>query len=855
MTHRQILFVIFGLMAGMFLSALDQTIVGTAIRTIGDDLHGLSQQAWVTTAYLIVSTIATPIYGKLSDIFGRRPLFIIAIVIFVIGSILASFSQSMTQLAFFRAVQGLGAGGLMSMPLAIMGDILAPRERAKYQGYFLAVFGVSSVIGPLVGGLFAGAETILGIAGWRWVFLINVPIGILALIIVLMFLHVPRHSRHSVRIDWWGATTVIIALVPLLLVAEQGRVWGWDSPIAIACYVIGGLGIIAFVIAETLMKDDALIPLKLFRSPTFSMATVIGVLVGFGMFGAMMTLPLYLQIVLGSSPTESGFQLFPMILGMMIASIGSGQIISRSGRYRVFPVLGTAFLAGGYFWLTHLQYNTGYWFIAGAMLLLGLGLGQLMQTLTIASQNSVEPRDMGVATSASTFFRQIGGTLGTAVLLSLMFTVIPANIKTTFADTDTLTHALEAAFDPAVATDPANAAIMEQIYTPITTKVTKQVTDSANATMAAAQQKAKDAVDAQVKAGQIPADQQQQAEQQAVQQATDAVTQAIEKNIPGSKVASDGTVTLDLSKQEDRTAFVASIVPKMKSQFSKGGNSTSFSSSAMDDTSFLNGADPRLSKPVLQAFTMSMVTVYWVGLFVMVIAFILALFFKTPPLRQKSALQQAADEDAAIAAKQAADTMGGLVEPMTSPVRVPQAADVDASGAQPAVVTLGTATALAEREDDLDAEPEAEEAATEENAMVAEPEASPAEEAPPAKPAAPVEEAAVPADETAVIAAAETAAAGEHGPAEPVAAAEGPDVPDDAGESAGEPAQSADPVPAPEEPTLKPAPSTADPSKVETGPLEVIGSDGQVRLMTRREAREALEAMQKEQKKQKKQKR
>ncbi|HWT33911.1 MAG TPA: MFS transporter, partial [Microbacterium sp.] len=196
MTHRQILFVIFGLMAGMFLSALDQTIVGTAIRTIGDDLHGLSEQAWVTTAYLILSTIATPIYGKLSDIFGRRPLFIIAIVVFVVGSVLASFSNSMIELAFFRAVQGLGAGGLMSMPLAIMGDILAPRERAKYQGYFLAVFGISSVIGPLVGGLFAGTDQILWVAGWRWVFLINVPIGIIALIIVLMFLHVPRHAKH-----------------------------------------------------------------------------------------------------------------------------------------------------------------------------------------------------------------------------------------------------------------------------------------------------------------------------------------------------------------------------------------------------------------------------------------------------------------------------------------------------------------------------------------------------------------------------------------------------------------------------------------------------------------------------------
>jgi len=797
MTHRQILFVIFGLMAGMFLSALDQTIVGTAIRTIGDDLHGLSEQAWVTTAYLILSTIATPIYGKLSDIFGRRPLFIIAIVVFVVGSVLASFSNSMIELAFFRAVQGLGAGGLMSMPLAIMGDILAPRERAKYQGYFLAVFGISSVIGPLVGGLFAGTNQILWVAGWRWVFLINVPIGVIALIIVLMFLHVPRHAKHSVRIDWWGATTVILALVPLLLVAEQGREWGWSSTIAITCYIVGGVGIIAFVFAELRMKDDALIPLKLFRSPTFSMATVIGVLVGFGMFGAMMTLPLYLQIVLGSNPTESGFQLFPMILGMMIASIASGQIISRTGRYRMFPIIGTAFLVGGYFVLTHLTYDTNYWFLAGAMLLLGMGLGQLMQTITIASQNSVDPRDMGVATSASTFFRQIGGTLGTAVLLSLMFTVLPADFKTSFTRTDTLTQALDAAFDPAVASDPANKAIMAQIYTRITTTAVTKSVDGAEEGIAAAQQKAKDAVAAQVQSGQIQASDQAQAEQHAVQLATEAATQAIQKNIPVAKVSSDGKVTLDFSNEVNRNAFVDTAVSTLKKQFGKSGGSASFNSSAMNDTSFLKGADPRLSKPVLQAFTSSIVTVYWVGLSVMVLAFILTLFFKTPPLRQKSALQQAADEDAAIAAKQAADTMGGLVEPMTSPVHMPDAVRADADGARPATVALATATALAEREDEPDPELDAEldAAAAADEAMQFEKTPHTVEPAADAAAAAP--------------------------DSEPEAAA---------------------PVP---EATLKPVASASSMAKVETGPLEVIGDDGQVRMMTRREAREAIEALQK----------
>jgi EmrB/QacA subfamily drug resistance transporter len=626
MSHRQILFVIFGLMAGMFLSALDQTVVGTAIRTIGDDLHGLSQQAWVTTSYLIVSTISTPIYGKLSDIFGRRPLFIFAIVIFIAGSILASFSTSMIELAVFRAIQGLGAGGLMSMPLAIMGDMLAPRERAKYQGYFLAVFGISSLIGPLVGGLFAGASQILGIAGWRWVFLINVPIGIVALLVVLRFLHLPKRTPASVRIDWWGATAVVVALVPLLLVAEEGRDWGWGSPGALSCYVIGAIGILSFIFIEIAMKDDALIPLKLFRSSTFSMATIIGVFVGFGMFGAMLTLPLYLQLVLGASPTESGLQMLPMILGLMISSIASGQIIARTGRYRQFPIIGTAFLAGGFFYLTFLKYDTSYWFIAGAMLLIGLGLGQLMQTLTIASQNSVGLKDMGVATSASTFFRQIGGTLGTAVLLSLLFTVFPTNLTNSLTNTATLTSALDAALDPAVANAPENKQIMALAYSKFVDPI---------------------------KAG-LPAG-------------------------------------IDLSNDTVRKGVVDQAVAQIEANPTGGSNSASAAGSgALNDTSFLNGADPRLSKPFLVGFNASAVEVYWVALFVVLIAFVLTLFFKTPPLRAKSALQEAADEDEAdakttrervaavlgaaadedeaeldtgVLAHRAADDFGALIEP------------------------------------------------------------------------------------------------------------------------------------------------------------------------------------------------
>lgn len=631
MSHRQILLVIFGLMAGMFLSALDQTVVGTAIRTIGDDLDGLSLQAWVTTAYLIVSTISTPIYGKLSDIFGRRPLFIFAIGVFILGSVLSSFSTSMIDLAAWRAVQGLGAGGLMSMPLAIMGDILAPRERAKYQGYFLAVFGVSSVIGPLIGGLFAGTDQILWIAGWRWVFLVNVPIGLAALAMVLKFLHLPKPDRHSVRIDWWGAAAVITALVPLLLVAEEGQTWGWASPAAIGCYALGVIGIISFIFIEFRMGDDALIPMKLFRSPTFSMATIIGVLVGFGMFGAMMTIPLFLQIVLGSTPTESGFQMLPMILGLMIASIGSGQLIARNGKYRLFPILGTGLMSAGFFYLTFLRYDSPFLFVAGGMLLIGLGLGQLMQTLTIASQNSVGLRDMGVATSASTFFRQIGGTLGTAVMLSLLFTVMPANIQSSLTDTPTLKSALNAALTPDVATAPENRKIMDLMYTGMVEPLVVQSQKAAH--------------EGGVKI---------------------LVAQGVPQAVAEAKVP---LTPLDFSQQDVRTQVIDAAAPEIAKALGEAkGDGESVGSNAINDTSFLVGADPRLTKPFLSGFTVSTIIIYWLALSVVLLAFVLSLFFKTPTLRAKSALQEAADDKHAKSVADAAEEDADRRDSQLTPV-------------------------------------------------------------------------------------------------------------------------------------------------------------------------------------------
>ncbi|BDU10159.1 MFS transporter [Aurantimicrobium sp. INA4] len=558
MSKREIMLVMIGLMSGMFLSALDQTVVSTSMRTIADDLDGMALQAWVTTAYMIMSTISTPLYGKLSDIFGRRPLFIIAISIFVIGSFLAGTADTMYSLAGYRAIQGLGAGGLMALPLAIMGDMLAPRERAKYQGFFLAVFGVSSVIGPLIGGVLSGTPEILGIAGWRWVFLINVPIGIVALAIVLKALHLPKTHRR-VRIDWWGAATVITATVPLLLVAEQGREWGWLSTASLSCYLIGIASAVAFVMIERSMGDDALIPMKMFKSQTFTMATILGVFVGFGMFGAMMTIPLYLQLVKGATPTESGLLMLPMILGMMIASIVSGQIMSRTGSYKWFPRIGTAFMILGFLLFTRLTWDSPFWFVMLGMFFMGAGLGQLMQTLTVASQNSVGPRDIGVATSSSTFFRTMGGTAGTAILFSVLFTAIPEALKTAFTTPSITAGVAKALADPAIASDPANAAII-QIY-------------------------------------------------------------------------------------KDPTAIGTSL---------------------NGDTSFLVGANEALAKPFLVGFADATVQVYWIGLVVVTIAFILSWFLKATPLRQKSAMQEAADEDAVLLAENAAEMMGSMVEPGTA---------------------------------------------------------------------------------------------------------------------------------------------------------------------------------------------
>ena len=429
LTHRQILTILAGLMLGMFLAALDQTIVSTAIRTIADDLHGYDMQAWVTTAYLVTSTIVTPLYGKLSDLYGRKPFFLLAISIFVVGSLLCSMATSMYELAAFRALQGLGAGGLFTLALTTIGDIVPPRERAKYQGYFLAVFGTSSVLGPVLGGFFAGQSSILWVSGWRWVFLVNVPIGIFALVVVAKVLNYDQQKGQNGRTDYWGAFALAVGIAPLLIVAEQGRTWGWFSGWSLLCYAIGIFGIVLFVWIEHKMGDDALIPLRVFKNPVFAQGIVISMVVGAVMFGGISMLPQYFQVLRGSSPMVAGLQMLPMVLGLMSGSIASGQMISRTGRYKVFTIVGAVLITVATFLLHLVSTSTPVWIVMLMAFLLGFGLGNLMQPITLAMQNILPPKDMGLSTGTATFFRQIGATLGVAVFFSLLFSLMGPNIS------------------------------------------------------------------------------------------------------------------------------------------------------------------------------------------------------------------------------------------------------------------------------------------------------------------------------------------------------------------------------------------------------------------------------------------
>jgi EmrB/QacA subfamily drug resistance transporter len=422
LTHRQIMIVLSGLMLGMLLAALDQTIVSTALPTIVGQLGGLDQLSWVVTAYLLTSTAATPLYGKISDLYGRRPVYIFAIVVFVLGSMLAGLSQTMWQLVATRAMQGLGAGGLMALTFAIIGDIIPPRERGRYQGYFGGVWGLASVAGPLLGGFFTEHLS------WRWIFYINVPLGIVALVVVNAVLHVPFHRReHS--IDYLGAALIVAGVSSLLL----ALVWGggkypWGSATVIGLLVAAFVLIVAFVFWE-LRAQEPILPMRLFRNSIFTTTSLVGFVIGTAMFGAIVFIPVYLRVVDGVSPTKAGLLMLPLMVGILTSSISSGKAISHMGRYKAFPIAGTAVIGIGIYLLSRLDVDTPAWQYSIYFFVVGAGLGLVMQVLVLAVQNAVDFRDMGVATSSSQFFRSMGGTVGTALYGTILSNQLASNLK------------------------------------------------------------------------------------------------------------------------------------------------------------------------------------------------------------------------------------------------------------------------------------------------------------------------------------------------------------------------------------------------------------------------------------------
>ncbi|MEW2540211.1 MDR family MFS transporter [Micromonospora chalcea] len=406
---RQIRLLMFGLMTGMLLAALDQTIVGTALPTIVGELGGINHYSWVVTAYLLASTASTPLYGKMADLYGRRPVFLFSIGMFLLGSLLAGLSQNMTQLIVTRGVQGLGAGGLMTLAFTIISDVVSPRERGRYQGLFGAVFGVSSVAGPLVGGYFA--ET-----NWRWIFYINVPLAILAIVVCWHVMRLVPFERREHTVDWIGAALLVAGVSCLLLALSWGGAeYAWGSGVIVGLFAAGAVLGVLFVVQEARTREPIL-PLRLFRSATFALANAAGFVLGLVMFGSIIFIPLYLQIVKGASPTRSGLLMLPMMAGVIITSIVTGRAMSRIGRYKWFPVAGAAVLVVGMLLFQQLRVATSLWAAFGYMVVIGIGLGLCMQSLILAVQNAVSVRDLGAGTSSATFFRSLGGSFGVAIL-------------------------------------------------------------------------------------------------------------------------------------------------------------------------------------------------------------------------------------------------------------------------------------------------------------------------------------------------------------------------------------------------------------------------------------------------------
>ncbi|MEU3399144.1 MDR family MFS transporter [Streptomyces filamentosus] len=425
-SHRAVLVAIGALLLGMLLAALDQTIVSTALPTIVSELGGMEHLSWVVTAYMLASTAATPLWGKLGDQYGRKKLFQAAIVLFLIGSALCGLAQNMPQLIAFRAVQGLGGGGLMVLSMAIVGDLVSPRDRGKYQGLFGAVFGATSVLGPLLGGLFTEHLS------WRWVFYINLPIGVVALFVIAAVLHIPVRSAHH-TIDYLGTFLIASVATCLVLVASLGgTTWDWDSPQIIGTALLGAVLLVWFVRVEGRAAEPVL-PLKLFRIRTFTLVSVISFVVGFAMFGAMTYLPTFLQIVQGVTPTMSGVHMLPMVAGMLLTSTASGQIVSRTGRWKVFPVAGTAVTALGLLLLHRLTETSSTWEMSVYFFVFGAGLGLVMQVLVLVVQNAVGYEDLGVATSGATFFRSIGASFGVAVFGTIFTARLTHKLEDVFA--------------------------------------------------------------------------------------------------------------------------------------------------------------------------------------------------------------------------------------------------------------------------------------------------------------------------------------------------------------------------------------------------------------------------------------